>query len=64
MAKIGPIYICDPAKNTQCHKTCCKSLHPAYGMCEYTRHAEFAETDKQGRPIEVKGESHDESVKD
>jgi hypothetical protein len=56
MAKIGPIYICDPAKNKNCPKTGCKYLHP-YGMCECTRHVEFAKTDGQGRPIEVKGDS-------
>ena len=59
MAKVGPIYICDPAKNKNCPKTICKHRHTQYGMCEYTRHAEFAETDEQGRPIEVKGDSDD-----
>ena len=59
MAKAGPIYICDPAKNKNCPKTICKHRHTQYGMCEYTRHAEFAETDEQGRPIEVKGDSDD-----
>ena len=57
MAKIGPIYICDPAKNKNCPKTICKHRPGSYGMCEYTRNAEFAETDEQGRPIEVKGDS-------
>jgi hypothetical protein len=63
MAKTGPIYICDPAKNKNCPKTGCKFTHPAYGMCECTRHVEFAKTDGQGRPIEVKGENDDEGVK-
>lgn len=64
MAKVGPIYICDPAKNKNCPKTVCKYRPGSYGLCECTRHEEFAQTDEQGRPIEVKGETLDESIKD
>jgi len=42
--KDGPIYMCDPEKNTKCKKTGC---YINGGGCRRTRHPEFAKEEPE-----------------
>lgn len=48
--KPGPVYICDPAKNTSCTKEGCK----IFRWCRCTINKEFSKTDENGKPIVAK----------
>lgn len=48
------LYICDPDKNTGCHKDCCMyNPYAAARWCCFTRNQEYAKMSKRGKPIKA-----------
>ncbi|MBR4212132.1 MAG: hypothetical protein IKR84_07085 [Oscillibacter sp.] len=51
----GPLYYCDPEKNTECSKETCAYRDGEFPYCNLTTNPRYAHTNVDGEPLQAVG---------